>query len=300
MKRKHQQLKVQEIPIPPGAKHPPLPKGDGILPGHEFTMGIIAPKGSGKTTTIANLLMFYKGYFNSIYVFSPTINSDEKWDFIKRQKLLSKNTRLEKWMEKMRKKAKDKDAVVKPINPAAEIEQFIPKQDKEFDGTIPDENYFHEYNEKVLMEIIQDQKALVDILKSHGETKHTAHRILIVLDDMVGSDLFSNRRDNFFKMLNANHRHSSLSMIMVTQAYNEIPRTVRTQFSSCIIFEIPNEKEVEVVYKEQPVGMKMKDWLEVYDYCTADDYSFMFINYQKPKRLRVMKKFDQYVFIEKE
>lgn len=301
MKRKREEkLVVKEIPIPPGAKHPSLPRGDGILPSHEFTMGIIAPKGSGKTTTIANLLDFYRGYFNTIYVFSPTINSDEKWDWIKTKKLLVENTRLKDWIKKLKKKKEQKNVVVRPINPASEIEQFIPDKGKDFDGKIPEENYFHEYNEAVLVQIIQEQKALVDLLKENGGTKHLAHRILIVLDDMVGSELFSNKRDNFFKMLNANHRHASLSMIMVTQAYNEIPRTVRTQFSSVILFEIPNEKEVEVVYKEQPVGMKIKDWMEVYEYCTAEDYSFMFINYQKPKRLRIMKKFEQYVFVEKE
>ncbi len=38
------------------------------------------PKGAGKTTLIANLLYFYKSYFHNIYVFSPTVLSDEKWD----------------------------------------------------------------------------------------------------------------------------------------------------------------------------------------------------------------------------
>jgi len=41
-------------------------------------MGLIAPKGAGKTTVICNLLEFYKGYFHTILVFSPTILSDEK------------------------------------------------------------------------------------------------------------------------------------------------------------------------------------------------------------------------------
>ena len=41
-----------------------------------------------------------------------------------------------------------------------------------------------------------------------------ANRLLIIFDDMVGSSLFSNKRDNFFKMMNANRRHKSLSMMM--------------------------------------------------------------------------------------
>jgi hypothetical protein len=39
-------LIVKPIPVPKGFIHPPPP--NDILPSHEFTMGIIAPKGSGK------------------------------------------------------------------------------------------------------------------------------------------------------------------------------------------------------------------------------------------------------------
>ena len=74
-------LVVKPIPVPAQYKHPP-PVSD-VLPVHEFTLGLIAPKGAGKTTTIINLLNFYKGYFHSILVFSPTIESDEKWDWAK-------------------------------------------------------------------------------------------------------------------------------------------------------------------------------------------------------------------------
>ena len=38
-------------------------------------MALFAPKGSGKSTTIVNLLDFYKGYFHTILVFSPTVES---------------------------------------------------------------------------------------------------------------------------------------------------------------------------------------------------------------------------------
>ncbi|MGL5112700.1 MAG: hypothetical protein ACRC6O_08690 [Flavobacterium sp.] len=88
-------LTVEAIPTPKGFQHPTA-KHDA-LPRHEFSMGLIgkfiddhlyfpvtnflAPKGSGKTTVICNLLKFYKGYFHSILVFSPTVASDEKWDW---------------------------------------------------------------------------------------------------------------------------------------------------------------------------------------------------------------------------
>jgi len=66
-------LNITPIPIPAGYVHPSVP--DPVLMQHEFTLGVIAPKGSGKTTTIVNLLRMYKGYFNKILVFSPTVKS---------------------------------------------------------------------------------------------------------------------------------------------------------------------------------------------------------------------------------
>lgn len=290
-------LKVKPVPVPKGARHPPPPYGADILPVHEFTMGIIAPKGSGKTTVIVNLLDFYKHYFHTIYVFSPTVASDEKWDYVKRQKLLTENKALERWLERQKEDTHHKNTVVAPPPPSMELRQLVEK-DEYFDGKIPEDKFYSEYSETDLVELMDEQMTLVRVLKRNGQTKHLANRILIIFDDLVGSSLFSGRKDNPFKRLNTNHRHYSISMIMVTQAYKEIPKTVRTQFSCLIVFEIANEKEVEMVFEENPMGLKRDQWEEIYHYCTEGDHDFMFINYQKPKRLRIMKNFDQYVFAE--
>lgn len=138
--------------------------------------------------------------------------------------------------------------------------------------------------------------AMVKLLKSHEKSKHMANRILFIFDDLVGSTLFNNSRDSPFKRLNTNHRHYSASILMVTQAYKEIPKTVRTNFSGLIIFEIPNDKEIQVIFEENPNYLKHDEWMELYEYCTEGDHSFLYINYQKPKRLRLMRNFDQVVF----
>jgi hypothetical protein len=290
-------LIVKPIPVPTSSNHPPPP--NDVLPKHEFTIGIIAPKGSGKTTVIANLLQFYRGYFHTILIFSPTVASDEKWDYVKKQRLLIQNKPLKKWVDKL--KAKDHDnKVVDPPPPSAELQKYVEDQEDEedFDGTIPEDHFMSDYDEQTLSDIMNQQMTLVKTLKAHGKTKHLANRILIVFDDLVGSSLFSGKKDNPFKRLNTNHRHYSCSILMVTQAYMEIPKTVRTQFSCVILFEIANEREVDVVYAENPMGLKQNDWLEIYHYATEGDHDFMFINYQKPKRLRIMKNFQQVLFVD--
>jgi Poxvirus A32 protein len=284
-------LQVKPIPIPSDANHPSPP--DPRLPKHEFSMGFIAPKGSGKTTTLINLTSFYRGYFNKIIVFSPTVRNDEKWDWLRKQKILGENKSLKKFIAVLAAKEREKDQVVHNA-PNDTFNDFL---EQEFDPYISDDCFIDTYDENTLNSILAQQQQMIDLLKSKGKTKHIADRILIIFDDLVGSKLFSGKSSNPFKKLNTNHRHYSISMLMVTQAYKEIPKTCRTQFSCLIVFEIPNDRETRVIYEENPMGLKMDDWYRVYNYATEGDHDFLFINYQQPRPLRIMKNFDQVISI---
>ncbi len=46
---------------------------------------ILAPSGSGKTVLLSNLILkMYRGCFERIYVFSPSVNVDQTWEAIKK------------------------------------------------------------------------------------------------------------------------------------------------------------------------------------------------------------------------
>lgn len=288
-------LVVKPVPVPSQYKHP-LPAND-VLPTHEFTMGLIAPKGAGKTTTICNLLNFYRNYFHTILIFSPTIDSDEKWDWVKEQKLLIENKPLKAWIKKMSRQQDDEEQVVQGRKIDTALEGLV-NREEDFSPIIPEEHYHNDYNEETFMSIMEEQMNLIRLLKKYKQPKYLANRILVVFDDLVGSSLFSGKRSSYFKGVNTRHRHYSSSFIMVSQGYKEIPKTIRTNWTCLIVFEIGNEKEVEVIYEEWPMGLKRDDWMELYQYATKGDHSFLYINFQKPKRLRLMKNFEEYLFIE--
>ena len=285
-------LTIKPVPVPRGYNHPAPP--NDVLPKHEFTMGLIAPKGAGKTTVVINLLDFYKGYFHTILVFSPTIDSDEKWDYAKGRKLLGENKALKAWIKEQKSKKEKSEGLV---DRAVELPEF-PGEAEAFTGYIPEENFYSEYSDDSFKEIMDEQMEMIRTLKRAGAPKYLANRILIVFDDLVGSTLFSGTRGSYFKGVNTRHRHYSASFLMISQGYKEIPKTIRTNWTALIVFEIGNEQEVKVIYEEYAMGLSWKDWEEVYRYATEDDHSFLFINFQKPKRLRMMKNFEEVLFVE--
>lgn len=89
------------------------------------------------------------------------------------------------------------------------------------------------------------------------------------------------------------HRHYSSSLIVVTQAYKAIPKTIRNNMSCLILFECPNDKEIESIYEEWTERMGRDEWQNVYDYATQDPYAFLYINTKFPRGQRVFKNFDQ-------
>jgi len=286
-------LQIKPVPIPPGYLHPDVP--NTILPQHEFTLGLIAPVGGGKTTLIVNLLKFYKGYFNRIYIFSPTILSDEKWDYVKKLPLLVENKALKRKIRQWENEEEKKSIIIK--KPKASRADVPYDLETPFEPYIPEKNFFTEYKEEDLRESLKDQKKLIDFLKDKDEPKYLADRVLYIFDDQVGSDLFNARKDNFFKGFNTSHRHYSSSIIVVSQGYKEIPKTVRVNWHALIIFEIANMAEVEVIYKEFPMGYKFQDWLKIYNIAVSNEHDFLYLNRKKPKKFRMMKNFTSYLFL---
>ena len=173
-------------------------------------------------------------------------------------------------------------------------------KEDEFDGIIPEDCFIDDYEPDDLAKILEEQQKMMELLQAHGKTKHLANRMLIIFDDLVGSSLYSGSRANPFKKLNTNHRHYSTSILMVSQAYKEIQKTVRTNFTCLIVFEIFNEKETEAIMEEYPMGMKKDQWYQAYEYCVKLPHSFLFYNIMKPKELRLMRNFSEIVFFKNE
>ncbi len=143
---------------------------------------------------------------------------------------------------------------------------------------------------------MKEQEKMIEYLEHAGKSKHLANRILYICDDLVGSSLFGNQRDNLFKGLNTRHRHYNMSILMVAQGYKEVPRTIRTNWTALICFDIANDKEREVIYEENTAGLDRNSWEQAYKYCTRGKYDFMYINSKMERGERMWKNFEEMVF----
>ena len=131
---------------------------------------------------------------------------------------------------------------------------------------------------EVFEAICNTQQSIINALeKQYGEkAKFKADRILFILDDVVGTPLF---KDNgYFMSWITRHRHFSASVILVTQAYKKVPKTIRTNINGLVLFRMHSQKELESIYEEYPLNLSYKEWLSLYQALTMQPYSFMFIN----------------------
>lgn len=113
--------------------------------------------------------------FHTIIVFSPTVASDEKWDYIKKKKLLVENVALKDWI-KRKSQPQGGNPVVEKLSPAQDFEGLVADRDSNFDGLIPEECFLEDYSEETLRDIYEQQMRIVKLLKKHGKTKHLANR----------------------------------------------------------------------------------------------------------------------------
>lgn len=284
--KEHFSLSIVPLKVDESLKHPDVPHE--VLLQHEFSLLIVAPKGSGKTNLICNLITnHYRNYFHKILIISPTVNNDPKWDLVKKMRgIVRENKRLEKVLRDKEPTAK----VPKIVFDDAETERKHTGDggDKKFTGEMKDEWFFPNMDD--LQGYLQEQQETIHKVKAKiGEkAKFVADRMLVVLDDQAGQFPGGNTPMTNYVI---RHRHYSSSVIVVTQAYKAIPKTIRTNMNSLILFEIGNQSELMAIYEEFNDQLSQESWFRLYRHATRDPYCFLYYNSHFPKGERMYKNF---------
>ena len=174
------------------------------------------------------------------------------------------------------------------------------KDGKKFTGKLKKEHMHVDYDGDDLNTIMAETMSEIKKYKHAGKTKHSADRQLLIFDDLVGSTLFTQKRHDPFRRLFTTMRHYSTSVILVSQGYMEVPKTVRINTSMLIVFDIANQKELHSIYEENTCGMTEDQWMKAYHYATNEPYSFLCLNYMQPKGHRVWKRFEEEIPVDQD
>ena len=146
------------------------------------------------------------------------------------------------------------------------------------------------FNKLVFNKLIEEQK---DTIEQFG--KKIADTILLIFDDSV-SDTFWQHKTCLKFILNS--RHVKFSIIIVSQAYFLIPKTIRLNSSCFMLFGTGNTKEINNMYEENTSSLDRNTWESIYKTITDIPHSFLIINYQNPLTHRLQDGFEKFIQIE--
>ena len=122
---------------------------------------------------------------------------------------------------------------------------------------------------------------------------------LIILDDILGSNVISNKKQNPLNQLIANHRHLRASIFLLIQSFSSgIPINIRSILSQYFLFKFTDLKEIENFYKEIASSLfsSFDEFKHLYQQITNEPHNFMFIdNDPLNDKLAIRKNFDNII-----
>jgi hypothetical protein len=165
------------------------------------------------------------------------------------------------------------------------------------EGILKQEHIKHMPDEKHLKEIIDKQKKAIELAGDDASKKPVT---CIILDDIIDNKQFMNSK--YVKLLAVRARQLGIVSFVLSQYFNAIPKLMRMQASSLLLFA-GNLQEQEI-YNEMlcPAGMHKKQFDKVMNYCwektDKDKYPFMHVNMKNTLDKRFMKNFTEFINID--
>ena len=163
-------------------------------------------------------------------------------------------------------------------------------QEKEYSTSIPESNFIEEVDIKLLKELISEQK---QIISTFG--KSIADSILLIYDDCASETKFW--KSQAVQKLIFNSRHFKISMLITSQNYKSLPKSLRLNMSQVVLFSTSNEAELKAIYDENSSSLGFKEWLKIYREITDKPFNCLVINYQNKKEYKLQDAFEEFIEI---
>lgn len=148
------------------------------------------------------------------------------------------------------------------------------------------DQYYDTLNNDVLEDILAKCEAYTERHEKKG--KRGKPQYCIIYDDVIHQ--IKSKQANLITKLATQNRHMNITNIYLLQKYNTyMPTLIRSNLDCIIFFRTENQAELDSFVKE--VGTNEYKLTRLYEFATADPYSFLFVNaYNQP--IRYFRRFD--------
>ena len=260
------------------------------LPSHPSLVAIVAPRKSGKTTLLVNMLTkdeMYKKFFHEVHIWSPTIKLDKKWEKV--TKYLP-----EEWIHSHFDDTEFMEIMDR-------IQDQIEGNEKEREKQKEEKNDMLKHNpvlvrpSKTLKQRREDQKeSLIEYERRKQEKekkKKNPNRILFVFDDSAAEKgLFARNFSSPSMKAAFTSRHYGVSLWVVSQTYKAINTGFRNNIFHWILFNVPNEKEGERMAEELCGPLTTFQFKKLLKDVTAEPFQFLYVNFEATNRDEIFRK----------
>ena len=164
-------------------------------------------------------------------------------------------------------------------------EYLINKREQAGIKNLNDPNAFIEYSD--------DMNDVLDDINDY--IKNREKQVLIVFDDMIADIEYNKNFKRIIKELFYRARKINVSIVFITQSYFRALKDARLYSTHYILMKIGNKKELKRIAEEKSGHLDYKDFLEMYNYCTKDSYSFMTIDARPTATIPFKKNFNDII-----
>ena len=126
--------------------------------------------------------------------------------------------------------------------------------------------------EKVVIGNLKNQKAFIDYSQTIDDVYENLEdynpirkrRVLIVSDDMM-ADMVSNKKSSpIVTELFLRGTKLNISLVVISQSYFKVPKTIRLNATHYFIIKIPNKRELQQIASNHSSDIDFKDFMKLY------------------------------------
>lgn len=244
---------VKPIRLPKIPKN--MVKGGDMFPNIYSNIFILARKGSGKTTVIANILNQCMGKDTRLFIFAATVNKDPTFKAIT-EKFGKKGNTVLTYTSLM-------DGKHDNLN---EIMEMLRGKDEE-------EEESEEESEEGMPIIITGERKKRKRKPKPKKPKYIAPEIIFVLDD-----LSTELRSKSVATLLKSNRHYKCKVLLSSQNYNDLkPESIR-QLDYVIAFKGQTLEKLQTLHSVTDLSIPFEEFVQLYYYATDQKFHFLYID----------------------